>query len=468
MIRGVIAVSLSIVAACLGFSCGGCSEASSRPNMVIVVLDAVRRDHVGAEIPGSDGRSVTPNVDRLAAHGTTYSNAWANGPWTLPSHVSMFTGLLPSRHGCTGAGFRFESDEPTFAELLDDAGYETVAFYSNPWLSDALSGMMRGFDHQYVDPGSDLSILSSGSQGGAETLERIERWLDGRDGDRPFLMFVNFLEAHLPYDPPSSYREEHLADIPDDEVVSVQWAHEVNARVRRPESDEWERVRRLYAGDVHASDALFGALVSLLEGKDLYDDAFVVVTSDHGENLGDHGFTDHQFGVFESLLAVPLVAKSPGSVERDAGERDDPVMLTDLFPTVLELAGVAGAPPRRHARSLLAPPSEDDRLLIAEYVVPGLLRDHIHKINPSLEEPWLYASYATVRSGDVRLTIGSDGSVELTDYSDDPLRREHLEERGRELAEELDGVLPAPGSPSEGPHIDPELRETLRSLGYVH
>lgn len=444
----------------------GCSRPPERPNIVVVVLDAVRRDYVGADIPGGDGESITPCVDRVAAQGTTFTNAWANGPWTLPSHVSMLTGLLPSSHGCNGANFRFRSDDPTLAELLGGAGYETVAFYSNPWLTDELSGMLRGFDQQYVDPSFDLSILSASSQGGFETLGYIRTWLQRRERDRPFLMFVNLLEAHLPYDPPASYREEHLADLPAGDVVTVAWAHEVNARLRAPDAVDWERVRRLYAGDVNVADSLFGGIVRLLEEHGVYDDAVIIVTSDHGENLGDHGFADHQFGVHETLLAVPLIIRAPGVLER--GERRDPSMLTDLYPTILEFAKVSGVPSKPHSRSLLGTPSPDDRLVIAEYVVPGLLRDHILSLNPSLDEPWLRAAYATVRSGNVRLTVGSDGSAELEDLAGVPSARPHLEERGRALAEALDGVLPPPGSQSERAEIDPELRDALRSLGYVH
>jgi len=457
-----------------------CSRPVERPNIVIVVLDAVRRDHLGAEIAGSEGAGITPNVDAIAAEGTTFANAWANGPWTLPSHVSMFTGLLPSSHGCNGASFRFETDAPTLATLLGEAGYETVAFYSNPWLTDGLSGMLRGFDQEYVDPTVDLSILSSGEQGGPETVANIGDWLHAREPGKPFFMFVNLLEAHLPYSPSEAYRRKHLPDLPEDDIVTVDWAHSVNARLVDPAGVDWERVQRLYAGDVHAADSLLGEILQLLKAEDLDEDVVLFITSDHGENLGDHGFTDHQFGVFESLLAVPLVVQAPpslsagafgrgttGSGASEPAIRRDPVMLTDLYATVLDLAGVEARPPRPHSRSLLGPPFAGDRLVIAEYVVPGLLRDHLQSMNPSLEEPWLYNAYATVRSGDVRLTVGSDGSVELTDYSDDPLEHRHLEERGRILAEALSGVLPVPGSPSERDEIDPELRDALRSLGYL-
>ena len=443
----------------------GCAEAPERPNIVVVVLDAVRSDRVGAEVEG-DGASLTPNVDRLAGEGTTFTSAWANAPWTLPSHVSLFTGLLPSSHGCTGAQFRYRSAEPTLAELLGEAGYETAAFYSNPWLSDDLSGMLRGFDSQHVDPDFGLSVLSSSRQGGPEAVAAIGEWLDEREPDRPLFMFVNLLEAHLPYDPPRRFRDAHLDDRPIDDSVTVEWAQRVNSRLIDPDSVDWGRVGMLYDGDVNTADSFLGEIVTLLEGHGLYDEAVVIVTSDHGENLGDHGLTDHQFGVYETLLSVPLVVRAPGRVP--AGERGDPRMLVDIFPTVLEIAGVTDAPARTHARSLLGAPESDDRYLIAEYVVPGLLRDRMLALNPSLDEPWLYSAYATVRSGDVRLTVGSDGSVELHDLSRNPTERRHLEERGRALAEALEGVLPVPGSPSERPEIDEELRDALRSLGYVN
>ncbi len=154
----------------------GCSREPARPNIVVVVLDTVRRDFTGC----GAGESFTPNLDRLMSEATGFTNAWATAPWTPPSHASMFTGLLPSTHNCRGRSRTLPTRWPTLAERLGDAGYETAAFHSNPWLTDELTGLMRGFETRFIEASTDMDIFGRSAQGGAETVRNISRWLDGR------------------------------------------------------------------------------------------------------------------------------------------------------------------------------------------------------------------------------------------------------------------------------------------------
>ncbi|MBD3367903.1 MAG: sulfatase-like hydrolase/transferase, partial [Candidatus Eisenbacteria bacterium] len=345
----------AVAALLLALLAGGCSRSDERlPNIVIVVLDTVRDDVT--DLNGDPLNGPMPTLGSLAGEGTTFTNAWATAPWTLPSHASLLTGHLSSTHLCTGHSPVLGAEHKTLGERLASSGYETAAFFSNPWLTDELSGVMRGFRTSYVESrGDDRIHAMRGSQGGLATNANIERWLDERDGSRPFLLFVNYLEAHLPYDPSSAVRERSLPDLPPDDVVTTRWAYEFNAGLHAPENVEWSRVRRLYMGDAATSDNLLKDLIEMLRSRGLHDDAVIIVTSDHGENLGDYGLMDHQFGVHETLIAVPLVVRAPGRLE--AGMRNDPVMLTDLYPTVLELAGVELPGDRPHARSLLGAPA---------------------------------------------------------------------------------------------------------------
>ena len=282
-----------------------------------------------------------------------------------------------------------------------------------------------------------------------------------------FLVFVNFLEAHLPYTPSPDYRASHPSDLPADDSVTALWAHEVNAGLHDPDEIDWSRVSYLYAGDVNASDWLLGRLVDLLDGNDLLDDTVVIVTSDHGENLGDHGLLDHQFGVFETLLAVPLVVRAPGRLE--AGVRSDPVMLTDVYATVLDFAGADAGELPRYSRSLAGEPAPLDRPLIAEYAganEPLLLE--LGGLNPAFDRHARAPAFGTVRVGDLRLTVGSDGSAALHDLALDPGQTHNLASERPGDAESLRSLLPAfvRGSAS-GPEVDEQMREWLRALGYV-
>lgn len=445
----------------------GCSSAPEQPSIVLVVLDTLRNDHVGA--------STTPRLDTLAAESTVFTRAFSTAPWTVPSHASMFTGLLPSEHHCHNQHLRLPADTTTLAELLRDAGYQTAAFYSNYWLSDDAAALLRGFDVArragFQSAGTDGVKPWSGDQGGRGTLRSFAEWLDERAPDAPFFAFVNFLECHLPYDPSPAVRRKRLSDLPSDRRVSIGWAFEFNADLYDPASVDWRQLRRLYAADVETTDRLLANLLALLQDAGLGDDTILIVTSDHGENLGDHDLAEHQFSVHETLLAVPLIIRAPGVIP--AGKRNDPVMLTDLFATILDLAAVDGHPTPRHSRSLVSGTIPAQRALVAEYQHPGkALLGLIAQCNPDLDLSRLGRALSTIRSGDLRATTASDGSVALHDLAVDPQQLHDLSDQRPEdldrLLKLLADAVPERGRPNEKVKLSPEARKRLRSLGYVH
>jgi arylsulfatase A-like enzyme len=455
------ALLAAVVTAC---AVAGCSDrGSERPNIVVVVLDTVRRDV--AELSPT-GVSPTPNLDRLSEESTTFTNAWATGPWTVPSHVSMLTGLLPSSHGCTGYDTFLSDEHRTMAEHLAEGGYETVAFFSNPWLTDRMSGMLRGFVPRYVETGGDTRIFNIVNQGGAESSANITEWLEERSGDRPFLLFANFLEPHLPYSPPEEFRREHLPDIPPRSIVTTEWALEFNAGIHPPQHVDWRRVTELYLADVAAADFYLGQLLRDLERLGLYENTAIIVTSDHGENLGDHGYMDHQFGLFETLLAIPLVVRVPGQTGPEA--RHDPAMVTDVFPTVLEIAGLEAPPHLAHARSLLGDPAGRERPVIAEYSGAGApLIEILLDINPALDVSQMTLASASVRVDQLRFTLWSDGTGDLRDFAKNLDDRTDLARHGSAIGYEMARLLPGVSRPSSEGEIDEEMRESLRALGYI-
>lgn len=452
------------VTALLLLAAGACRRQppTSRPNLVLVVLDTVRRD-------ATHGTGASPELDRLERRGTLFTNAWANGPWTVPSHASLFTGLLPVEHGCDSLDPRLRTPRSTLAELLGRSGYETAAFFSNPWLSDQLSGLLRGFQLRSEGPTVDPAGMRHGDQGGANTLERVQEWLARRRDARPFFLFVNLLEAHLPYDPPVDWRQREGLD--PETIVDESWAHEFNAGLHPAASQDWARLRRLYTGDVYAADRLLGALLRLVETEGPNGNTVIAVTSDHGENLGDHGLVEHQFGIHETLLAVPLVVLAPGRLA--PGVRNDPVMLSDLFATLLELAAVAADSPRRFSRSLLGPSAPSDRPVFAEYAgAPPSLLEMLQRMNPHLDAARLAPGYSTVRVGQVRLTLSDSGTAQLHDLAADPAQQRDIAAERSGVVGVLEELLRQAQAGRVERHaeplpIDEELRERLRSLGYV-
>jgi len=456
---------------------GGCSRGPRSPDIVIVVLDTVRRDATGLvehPRPWDAGGSLTPNLDRLSGEGTAFTNAWSAATWTVPSHATLFTGLLPSQHHCTFARPQFDPDLTTLADRLGEAGYETVAFYSNPWLSDRVTGLLDGFQQRRESDIGGLGRMETmwGDQGGRQILGDMRSWLRDRDDDRPALVFVNFLEAHLPYDPPPERRREVLSDLPAEDGVSIAWGHRYNAGLMGADEVDWPRIRRLYGADVWAADRFLGRLRDLLEEAGLWDAAAVAVVSDHGENLGENGLFEHQFSIQETLLAVPLVVRSPGGVA--PSRRDDPVMVGDLFPTVLEWAGLDVPPATPIARSLLGAPAPPERPLVAQYAGPsrGLL-GLLEGMNPHLDTTLLARPLRGVRVGDLRLTEAADGEIALHDLSVDPGQHHDLSAARPEVVTRLRAILDAvptgvAADSSAARELDESTRRQLESLGYVH
>jgi len=459
---------LALAMAMLVFG-AGCGPRKPRPNIVLVVMDTVRHD---LDTLDSVGR---PTLRALARESTVFDNAWSCAPWTVPSHASMFTGMLASGHHCTHQNPHLDAEKTTLAELLTAQGYDTAAFYSNPWLSGRTTGLLRGFVTLKESPVSGGLKGDSGTwrgdQGGRGSVTFFRRWLQKEKGDKPFFAFVNLLEAHLPYDPPPGVRQALLPEMDPQAQVTGQWGMEYQAGLHAYGDVDWERLRGLYWGDVATVDHLLSGITASLEEFGLAENTVLIVCSDHGENLGDHELVDHQFSVHETLLAVPLLIRAPGYLV--VGHRADPVMLSDLFATIRELAQVKGGDNSRHSHSLLGEPEPASRPLVAEYARPqSSLVGSLAQLNPELDRDHIERSLRTIRVGDLRLTLGSDGEVVLNDLASDPRQKVNIAgERAADVVAlrallEQELAVYRQGASSEV-KLDDATREQLRSLGYV-
>lgn len=447
----------------------GCGEQKPRPNIVLVVLDTVRDDldHLDA--------AARPNLVALAAESTVFANAWASSPWTVPSHASMFTGMLSAGHHCTHQNPKLDADKSTLAEQLTAGGYATAAFYSNPWLSDRTTGLLRGFSERKEAPVSGGIPGDPGTwrgdQGGRASVTYFRRWIKAREPEQPFFAFVNLLEAHLPYDPPPGIRAQNQAIQDSEEQITGQWGMEYQAGMHAYADVDWQQLQDLYWGDVSSVDHLLSGITAALREFELEENTILIVCSDHGENLGDHELVDHQFSLHESLLAVPLIIRAPGYLP--VGQRDDPVLLNDLYATIRDLAQIHEGPAAIHSQSLLGDAMPPSRPLVAEYSRPqSHLVGSLQSLNPALDRETIDRSLRSIRVGDVRLTLGSDGEVQLFDLGQDPTQTQNIfATRVADvaalralLAQELS--VYRPGGRSEV-KLDEATREQLRSLGYV-
>ncbi|GAB3319833.1 sulfatase-like hydrolase/transferase [Haloplanus salinarum] len=483
-------------------------------NVVLLVLDTARVSAVDL----AKRSTITPELVEIAGSGVSADTAIAKAPWTLPSHASLFTATDPSKHGAH-AGHKRLSDEPqTLAETFAVADYETVAVSNNTWISEEF-GFARGFETfvktwQYVQTDTDLGeiarteegtdklravvrrlfdgnpltnlanavygqfLRNRGDDGAKRTNEWIADWLADRTDDRPFFLFVNYLEPHLEYRPPREHAERFLPDgVTFEEAMDVPqdaWGY-IADTVEMTDRD-FEILRALYRAEIAYLDDRIGELRRHLEAAGEWEDTIFVVTADHGENIGDHGLMDHQYCLYDTLLHVPLVIH--GGPFTGGGTVDDLVQLTDLGPTLLDAAGVDAPEFREQAQGRSFHPDADAdprEFAICEYLAPqpsmdalekrvGTLPDDVRRYDRSLR---------AIRDDEWKLIRGSDGSTELYDVVDDPEERTDLSDDNPEqvsrLSSTLDDWLDSFEHADVSGTVDmtDDTKERLEDLGYL-
>ena len=296
------------------------SGASDRPNIVLISLDTVRPDHLGCY---GYPRQTTPNLDRLAAGSVRFTNVWVQAPWTLPSHMSLFTSLPPSRHRVDSISRVLSQQIPTWPQLLRQSGYRTAALVNNGQMR-AHWGFSRGFElwHEYeVDTPA----------GNCETITgQALHWL-GSAPREPWFLFLHYFDAHDPYEAPDTWREKFDVTLTGSAARQLAWEG------RRPESP----VRNSHLRDqlVAAYDAeiawLDHELGRLFQAID--DDTMIVVLTDHGEAFEEHGWTLHGATLYEEEIRAALIIRYPGGLHADQLVAT-PTSFLDVGPTILEAA----------------------------------------------------------------------------------------------------------------------------------
>jgi arylsulfatase A-like enzyme/Flp pilus assembly protein TadD len=402
------------------------------PNVVLITLDTLRADRISSY--GSKSVA-TPSIDAFAAEGVRFTNAASTVPLTLPAHASILTGLYPPGHGVReNVGAVLAAGLPTLAELLGKGGWATGGFVS-AFVLDHRWGIGRGFDRYFDD--FDLGGLGTASaanvglvrRDGAETVAAALSWLDTRPAGRPFFLWLHLYDPHDPYMPKEPFRSRYPG--------------------------------RPYDAVAAYTDSLVGDFRRALDERRLLRDSLVILTSDHGEGLGDHGETFHGFLVYDTTIHAALIVKPPGGV-RGGRVVDRTVSHVDLLPTILDMVGLK-APENVHGRSL-AP-------LVAGRDVPGERPVYSESLYPLLHYGW--APLRALRTD--RFKLIDVPRPELYDIAQDPAEARNLHDaepsRARDLTADLgrlrhriEGVKPAAGN---APEIDQRSVARLRSLGYL-
>jgi choline-sulfatase len=382
--------------------------------VIIVSIDTLRADH----LPAYGYRGVeTPNLDAFRRGAILFENAYSHVPLTLPSHVSILSGLIPPENGVrNNLGYTFDSAKhATLPSILKAIGYRTGAAVS-AYVLRANTGLGKAFDFY------DDAITVKGGEAfgdlqrpGAETVEVANRWIDQQKSS-PIFFFLHLFEPHAPYEPPEPFKSRYAL---------------------------------AYDGEIAAADAIFGSFVDHLKKSGIYDRAIIVVLSDHGEGLSQHGEEEHGIFLYREDLHVPLMLKLPESTE--GGTRvTPPVQLTDVLPTICELVG-AKTPPEVKSRSLLAEP------------------DPSRKVYSETLYPRIHLGWSELRSlTDARYQFIESPRPELYDVEADPAETKNvLSEQRRIYTKMRDNMATFDHRIDQPAMVDPEDAAKLKALGYL-
>jgi len=416
------------------------STKADRPNIILISIDTLRADHLGSY--GYE-RNTTPNIDLLARDGVLFLNTVAQAPWTLPSHMSLFTGLYPSTHGVMNEYSKLNDEHLTVAEILQNAGYETTAFTDGAYLSRQFG--YQGFD-RFDDTGNGIESI----------YNKAVNWLK-KGRSRPFFLFLHTYQVHAPYDPPPAY------DIYSDKnyrgIVKVSGNSNDYYKDIKPimTTEDYHYVIDKYDGDINYTDHFLGKLFNDLKELGIYDNSIIIVTSDHGENFLDHPAynIDHK-ELYEEIIKVPLIVKGTSLFPKNQIISDQ-VETIDIMPTLLELLGIPSA-------------QKVDGQSLVELVERG-----------SYDKTFAFSEknskYKMIRSNDWKLIHRSQTNLELYDLRNDPGEQNSLLTKNPDVAKtlykELDTWIGIQDEKSKlftagKIKLDGELTQKLKALGYVN
>ncbi|MFN7954619.1 MAG: sulfatase [bacterium] len=464
------------------------------PNVVVIVLDTARPDHMSLY---GYPHPTTPVLNELSREGVVFDRAYSTSSWTLPSHASLFTGLYPSEHGATGEHFWLDDRFATLAEQMRALGYRTWAASGNAMVG-SISNLDRGFERFFESwRGSTWTMLSlpralarladiEPDEGARDATRRVTWWIQRDGAESPYFLFVNLIEAHAPYEPPEPYRSRLLEGrrAPSVDIYGNRFL-DYMLGLTSVGDEELDSIRRLYDGELAYVDHRVGEIVAALRASGSWDRTLLVITADHGESLGEHRLMDHQLCVYETLTRIPLLVVGPGFAR---GTRvPGIVQLHDVFATVLAAVGQRKPPASERAPRDLAAiasgrePARD--IAVSEYHRPVAVLKMLEKklaLAGRTDGPQALARFdRTLRAlvlDHWKWIAGSNGENELFDLATDPGEEHNL--AGKGLAEEstlaarlTEWTAPlamAGGEGGEGAlRADDQAKERLRALGYI-
>jgi arylsulfatase A-like enzyme len=441
-------------------------QAVRQTNVLIVVIDAARADHLRCY---GYPRDTTPNIDRLASESVVFTNHFCQMPFTTPSTASLFTGQFPDTHGIIDPALHYRKPEFTMAKAFGRAGFRTALFSSTPCASPAMGvGTSFGKAYYKLKDTADSSSFSPEA-----LLPPLRRWLSENRGHR-FLAYVHFVPPHWPYEQPPEMTELFSGQQPPgftrEAYTPQQFDLPIVDRTRTREPLPLPEWINLYDANLRYADWAVGEVISILRGQDLLESTLLIVTADHGEAFGEHGFIWHTHAIHDEVGHIPLVVRFPRN-QVPSRTINCLTQTIDLLPTLCDLFEIPCPPDQVQGCSLL-PVLSGLADTAAEYTVLKSRRPEKYLIRDERYALLLYPN-PEWRA--------------LYDLADDPGQRRNVIDGNRDQVERLLGLFreyaqdqrrPPHAFLAEGAQEEPEhepdlsrlpadVRKQLKALGYL-
>ncbi|NIR47208.1 sulfatase-like hydrolase/transferase [candidate division KSB1 bacterium] len=473
---------------------------NKKPNILFIVMDSVRARNLSCY---GYHRNTTPNLDEFASEGAIFEQAISESCWTLPVHTSLFTGLYPMNHGVTVSQDDLPDNFPTLARLLNEHGYQTCCISNNAYISKG-TGLTQGFEEvkdiwRLTHPrGTKRTLMSrikiklkkfgklseplialmrllrhgrkilretknSEDSGAYVTNESIKKWLtESWDEERPFFMFVNYMECHEKYNPPYPYDRKFMPSrFSRWRVLQVNPDKEkILESSEKKKAEDLEIMKALYDGELNYLDMRIGELIDYLNSQGILENTVTVITSDHGDSLGEHDELGHRRVLYEQLIHVPLLIRYP-RVFTPGTHVKEQVQLSDLYPTFLDLTEVKSEEaPSNGFRGLCDFCNGRKReFTISENTAPKSLNSMRSR---------------TIRTDKYKFIWNSNGMHELYDLRQDPNETKNIIRSKPKVAARLQQKLNEWVNEHEDFKVekcqavyDSALSERLKVLGYI-
>jgi arylsulfatase A-like enzyme len=468
-----------------------------KPNVLLISVDTLRFDHISCY---GYRKKTTPNIDRIASEGTIFRENFSTAIWTPPAHASMFTGLYVSEHGVYGEN-RLNDNIPTISTVLQENGYQTAGFVNNSQVGE-LVGLAKGHEtfNEIWKGISKRSIIKRGINGSIQIVKKwlgyddmganktnnlFKNWIKKkRDHQRPFYTFIHYIEPHNPLNPPRKYKKKHtkksmLSNINLNKIKKVA-DNPLICLVKNIELNEQEIdwLKSLYDAEIEYTDAKIGEILNILKTARLYDNTLIIITSDHGEHFGEHGLWSHAASMYNEVLRTPLIIKYPKGLKYKRDENGC-TQVVDIFPTVMEIAGISNIMIKKSSGNSLAYNNNKDinfhNYIFAEWEgrVPYFIKNNHNYFNNKKSIRRLKNKMWMVSDGRFKLIIKSDGGEELYDLKNDNKESYNFINENPSIAKTLKIILKKKKLTIHKKikkrqlKIDEETKKNLESLGYM-